>query len=97
MVRDRTRLIRSSTHCCKTESTQIFMSYASRKSFVLSLTDTNKATGAQYTPNPEYQVDLNLTMRPKTVVRARKMVILSAGACGTLLCSKDQALATQKS
>ena len=43
----------------------------------------NKATGVEYTPNPEYQVELNLTMRPNMVVGARKMVVLSAGACGT--------------
>lgn len=45
----------------------------------------NKATGVEYTPNPEYQVDINLTMHPKAVVKARKMVIISAGACGTPL------------
>jgi alcohol oxidase len=43
----------------------------------------NRAIGVESTPNSAYQVELNLTMHPKSIIKARKMVILSAGACGT--------------
>ena len=45
--------------------------------------DDKKAMGVEYTPNPDYQPVLNLSHHPKTVVKARKLVVVSSGACGS--------------
>ncbi|OLN96794.1 Alcohol oxidase [Colletotrichum chlorophyti] len=42
-----------------------------------------RAVGVEYTPNPDYQAVLNTTRQPVRSVRARKLVVLSCGACGT--------------
>ncbi|TQN66623.1 Alcohol oxidase [Colletotrichum shisoi] len=47
------------------------------------LDDRKRAVGVEYTPNPDYQAVLNTTKRPVRRVRARKMVVVSCGACGT--------------
>ena len=46
--------------------------------------DANKkAVGVEYEPSESYQPELSLSKKPATVARARKMVIVSAGALGT--------------
>lgn len=46
--------------------------------------DSKRAVGVEYTPNPEFQATgVSLTQHPKQVVKARKLVIVSCGACGT--------------
>ncbi|KAK2016159.1 GMC oxidoreductase [Colletotrichum eremochloae] len=45
--------------------------------------DKKRAVGVEYTPNPQYQAVLSTTKQPVRSVRARKMVVLSCGACGT--------------
>ncbi|KEY74603.1 hypothetical protein S7711_05034 [Stachybotrys chartarum IBT 7711] len=46
--------------------------------------DSKRAVGVEYTPNPAFQaLGINLTQAPTHTVRARKLVILSSGACGT--------------
>jgi alcohol oxidase len=50
------------------------------------LFDENKrACGVEYTPNPHFQVQVGMTASPqqKFTVRARKTVVVSAGACGS--------------
>jgi alcohol oxidase len=48
------------------------------------LFDENKrATGVEYTPNPEFQATIGLSMHPIRAVRARKLVVVTCGACGT--------------
>ncbi len=43
----------------------------------------NKATGVEYTPNSEFQAEIGLTAHPAITVKARKMVVVTCGACGT--------------
>jgi alcohol oxidase len=48
------------------------------------LFDENKrANGVEYIPNPAYQIQTNLSPRQKFTVKARKLVVVSCGACGT--------------
>ncbi|KAH8682575.1 alcohol oxidase-like protein [Xylariales sp. PMI_506] len=47
------------------------------------LFDGKKAVGVEYRPNPGFQASVNLTQSPIRSVKARKMVIVSCGACGT--------------
>ncbi|KAI4955362.1 hypothetical protein J4E91_001222 [Alternaria rosae] len=48
------------------------------------LFDENKrATGVEYTPNPEFQAEIGLSMHPVKAVKARKLVVVTSGACGT--------------
>lgn len=48
------------------------------------LFDENKrATGVEYTPNSEFQIELGLSMHPVKSVKARKLVVVTCGACGT--------------
>ncbi|KAI8931137.1 hypothetical protein NX059_011491 [Plenodomus lindquistii] len=48
------------------------------------LFDENKrASGVEYTPNPEFQVEIGLTAQPVKSVKARKLVVVTCGACGT--------------
>lgn len=48
------------------------------------LFDANKrATGVEYIPNPAFQPQLGLTSQPAKSVRARKLVVMACGACGT--------------
>lgn len=47
------------------------------------LDDDNRAVGVEYTPNPAFQCELGTTMHPKKQVKARKLVVVSCGACGT--------------
>lgn len=45
--------------------------------------DNKRATGVEYTPNSEFQIELGLTVHPVKTVKARKLVIVTCGACGT--------------
>ncbi|EUC48625.1 GMC oxidoreductase [Bipolaris oryzae ATCC 44560] len=45
--------------------------------------DNKRATGVEYTPNPEFQCTIGLSMHPVKQVRARKLVVVTCGACGT--------------
>jgi alcohol oxidase len=45
--------------------------------------DNKRATGVEYTPNPEFQSTIGLSMHPVKAVRARKLVVVTCGACGT--------------
>jgi len=48
------------------------------------LFDENKrASGVEYTPNPEFQAIIGLTAHPTKTVKARKLVVVTCGACGT--------------
>ncbi|KAI1088311.1 GMC oxidoreductase [Rostrohypoxylon terebratum] len=49
------------------------------------LFDENKrAYGVEFTPDPKFQVQMSMATRhPKQTVKARKLVIVSCGACGT--------------
>ncbi|KAH8659741.1 hypothetical protein BGZ61DRAFT_499714 [Ilyonectria robusta] len=45
--------------------------------------DDKRAVGVEYTPNPDLQPTLATPQQPKLIVRARKQVTLSCGACST--------------
>lgn len=45
--------------------------------------ETKRAVGVEYTPNPEFQCVIGLTAHPIKTVKARKLVVVSTGACGT--------------
>ena len=45
--------------------------------------DNKRAVGVEYTPNPEFQAVIGLTAHPVKSVKARKMVVVTCGACGT--------------
>jgi alcohol oxidase len=45
--------------------------------------ETKRAIGVEYTPNPEFQAVIGLTDHPVKTVKARKLVVVTAGACGT--------------
>ncbi|KAI2483564.1 alcohol dehydrogenase [Pyrenophora tritici-repentis] len=45
--------------------------------------DKKRACGVEYTPNPEFQATIGLTMHPVKTVKARKLVVVTCGACGT--------------
>ncbi|KAH7379561.1 alcohol oxidase-like protein [Pyrenochaeta sp. MPI-SDFR-AT-0127] len=45
--------------------------------------ENKKATGVEYTPNPELQAEIGLTQHPVKAVKARKLVVVTCGACGT--------------
>lgn len=45
--------------------------------------DDKRAVGVEYTPNPEFQAVIGLTAHPVQSVRARKLVVVTCGACGT--------------
>ncbi|KAF6827996.1 alcohol dehydrogenase [Colletotrichum musicola] len=45
--------------------------------------ESKRAVGVQYTPNPDYQAVLSTTRHPLRTVRAKKLVVVSCGACGT--------------
>lgn len=47
------------------------------------LDDDKRAVGVEYTPNPDFQAEIGPTMHPKFTVKARKLVVVSCGACGT--------------
>lgn len=48
------------------------------------LFDENKrACGVEFTPNPDHQIQTALTQHTKQTVLARKLVVVSCGACGT--------------
>lgn len=49
------------------------------------LFDENKrACGVEFTPDPKFQVQMTIATRhPKQTVKARKLVVVSCGACGT--------------
>lgn len=47
------------------------------------LDDNKRAVGVEFTPNPDFQAVINLTQHPKRIVKARKLVVVSCGACGT--------------
>ncbi|KAF7561105.1 hypothetical protein G7046_g3025 [Stylonectria norvegica] len=45
--------------------------------------DNKRAVGVEYTRNPAFQLETNSTQHPKLAVKARKLVVVSCGACGT--------------
>ncbi|KAI2635903.1 GMC oxidoreductase [Hypomontagnella submonticulosa] len=46
--------------------------------------DNKRACGVEVTPNPQFQIQLGYsTPHPKQVIRARKLVVVSCGSCGT--------------
>jgi len=45
--------------------------------------DQKRAVGVEYTPNPEFQAVIGLTAHPVKAVKARKLVVVTCGACGT--------------
>jgi choline dehydrogenase-like flavoprotein len=45
--------------------------------------DNKRAVGVEYTPNPEFQPVIGLTGHPTKTVKARKLVVVTCGACGT--------------
>lgn len=45
--------------------------------------DGKRAAGIEYRPNPNFQASIGLTQTPLRTVKARKMVIVSCGACGS--------------
>jgi choline dehydrogenase-like flavoprotein len=45
--------------------------------------DDKRAVGVEYTPNPEFQPVIGLTGHPTKTVKARKLVVVTCGACGT--------------
>ncbi|KAF2025401.1 alcohol oxidase-like protein [Setomelanomma holmii] len=45
--------------------------------------DNKRAVGVEYTPNPEFQAVIGLTGHPTKTVKARKLVVVTCGACGT--------------
>lgn len=45
--------------------------------------DKKRATAVEYTPNPEFQAQIGLTQHPVKAVKARKLVVLTCGACGS--------------
>ncbi|KAI1207668.1 GMC oxidoreductase [Annulohypoxylon truncatum] len=46
--------------------------------------EDKRACGVEFTPNPKFQVQMSFaTPHPKQTVRARKLVVVSCGACGT--------------
>ncbi|RYP89172.1 hypothetical protein DL770_004544 [Monosporascus sp. CRB-9-2] len=47
------------------------------------LFDQKRAVGVEYRPNPAYQATVNLSQQSLRSVRARKLVVVSCGACGT--------------
>ncbi|KAH7243896.1 hypothetical protein MRS44_017054 [Fusarium solani] len=47
------------------------------------LDDQKRAVGVEYTPNPDFQAVVGPTQHPKLTVTARKLVVVSCGACGT--------------
>lgn len=47
------------------------------------LFDGKRAVGVEYRPNPEFQIATALTSTPVRTVQARKLVVVSCGACGT--------------
>ncbi|RYP54259.1 hypothetical protein DL768_000833 [Monosporascus sp. mg162] len=47
------------------------------------LFDQKRAIGVEYRPNPEYQASVSLSQQSLRSVRARKLVVVTCGACGT--------------
>jgi choline dehydrogenase-like flavoprotein len=48
------------------------------------LFDENKrAIGVECIPNPEFQATIALSAQPKQTIKAKRLVVLSSGACGT--------------
>ncbi|KAK3370601.1 alcohol oxidase-like protein [Podospora didyma] len=47
--------------------------------------DNKQASGVEFTPNPDYQIATPLSQHQKKSVKARKLVVLSSGACGSPL------------
>jgi alcohol oxidase len=45
--------------------------------------EDKRATGVEYTPNPEFQAQIGLSQHPIKTVKARKLVVVTSGACGT--------------
>lgn len=46
--------------------------------------EDKRACGVEFTPNPQFQMQaMYSTPHPKQTVRARKLVVVSCGACGT--------------
>ncbi|KAM6513496.1 hypothetical protein FALCPG4_015908 [Fusarium falciforme] len=62
------------------------------------LDDQKRAVGVEYTPNPDFQAAVGPTEHPKLTVKARKLVVVSCGACETrggrqeLIDKKDKVL-----
>ncbi|TVY81687.1 Alcohol oxidase, partial [Lachnellula suecica] len=45
--------------------------------------EQKRACGVEYTPNPDFQPEINNTPHPKSIIKARTLVVVSCGACGT--------------
>ncbi|KAM0419053.1 hypothetical protein ACHAPT_011992 [Fusarium lateritium] len=60
------------------------------------LDDEKRAVGVEYTPNPAFQVDTNVTQHPKLAIKARKLVVVSCGALGTPLVLERSGLGDPK-
>ncbi|KAF2134721.1 GMC oxidoreductase [Dothidotthia symphoricarpi CBS 119687] len=45
--------------------------------------DNKRAVGVEYTPNAQFQAVIGLTQHPVRTVKARKLVVVTCGACGT--------------
>lgn len=43
----------------------------------------NRACGVEVTPNPDFQVQTAVTVRPRQAIKARRLVVVSCGALGT--------------
>ncbi|KAI8650033.1 hypothetical protein NCS56_01455000 [Fusarium sp. Ph1] len=47
------------------------------------LDDDKRAVGVEYISNPAFQAEVGPTQHPKLTIKARKLVVVSCGACGT--------------
>jgi choline dehydrogenase-like flavoprotein len=45
--------------------------------------NNNRACGVEVTPNPDFQLQTAVTIHPKQVIKARKLVVVSCGALGS--------------
>ncbi|KAL5117583.1 hypothetical protein ACEQ8H_004476 [Pleosporales sp. CAS-2024a] len=45
--------------------------------------ESKRAVGVEYTPNPDFQPVIGLTAHPVKTIKARKLVVVTCGACGT--------------
>ncbi|ROV87667.1 hypothetical protein VSDG_09633 [Cytospora chrysosperma] len=45
--------------------------------------NNNRACGVEVTPNPAFQLQTAVTIQPKQVIKARKLVVVSCGALGS--------------
>lgn len=58
--------------------------------------DEKRAVGVECVPSPDFQATLALAKQPKQVIKAKKMVVVSSGACGTPLVLERSGLGDPK-